>query len=76
MRCATNPNPDPHQACAPFALRFWHVLPAMRPQHSPSALLEEHKLDRLKVVGVDVVVVAVSVVVVVVVVVVLVVTFC
>tara|TARA_B100000780_G_scaffold274769_1_gene240293 strand:- start:992 stop:1138 length:147 start_codon:yes stop_codon:yes gene_type:complete len=48
----------------------------MRPQHSPSALLEEHKLDRLKVVGVDVVVVAVSVVVVVVVVVVLVVTFC
>jgi len=36
------------EACAPFALRFWHVLPAMRPQHSPSALLEEHKLDRLK----------------------------
>jgi len=36
------------EACAPFALRFWHVLPAMRPQHSPIALLDEHKLDRLK----------------------------
>ena len=36
------------EACAPFALRLWHVLPAMRPQHSPAALLEEHKLDRLK----------------------------
>lgn len=36
------------EACAPFALRFWRVLPAMRPQFAPSALLEEHQLDRLK----------------------------
>mmetsp|Transcript_8668 Transcript_8668/g.17449 ORF Transcript_8668/g.17449 Transcript_8668/m.17449 type:complete len:179 (-) Transcript_8668:253-789(-) len=36
------------EACAPFALRFWHVLPAMRPQHAPAVLLDEHKLDRLK----------------------------
>ena len=44
-----DPNPKPSQACAPFALRFWRVLPAMRPQFAPSALLEEHQLDRLKV---------------------------
>lgn len=36
------------EACAPFALRLWHVLPAMRPQHSPAAMMDEHKLDRLK----------------------------
>jgi glutathione S-transferase len=36
------------EACAPFALRFWHVLPAMRPEHAPRAMLEEGKLERLR----------------------------
>jgi len=35
------------EACAPFALRLWHVLPALRPQHSPAQILTEHKLTRL-----------------------------
>lgn len=36
------------EACAPFALRLWHVLPALRPQHSPTQMLAEHKLERLQ----------------------------
>ena len=31
-----------------IALRFWHVLPAMRPEHAPRAMLEEGKLERLR----------------------------
>lgn len=35
------------EACAPFAQRFFTVLPGIRPEHNPIALLEEHGLTRL-----------------------------
>lgn len=34
-------------ACAPFAQRFATVLPAMRPEHAPQGLLQEHGLERI-----------------------------
>jgi len=36
------------EACAPFALRFWHVLPAMKPQCDPKVMLDELQLPRLQ----------------------------
>ena len=35
------------EACAPFAQRLCTVLPALRPEHDPRALLETHGLPRL-----------------------------
>ena len=35
------------EACAPFAQRFFTVLPGIRPEHDPRELLSEHGLTRL-----------------------------
>lgn len=35
------------EACAPFAQRFATVLPALRPEHDPKALMSQYGLERL-----------------------------